>query len=490
MVNLLRVLAVAAATLILGAASPTATDTPTAVEPGRLIRVPDDVATLRAAIDAAEPGDVIQLAAGTYDGGIVVPSSKHDITIRGVDRSTVVFNGKGFNLNAIEVEADRVTLENLSAHDFDGNGFYWEKVDGFTGRYLTVWNVNLYGIYATESRNGLFEQSLVSGAADAAFYVGECQPCDTTVQGVEGRLSAIGYSGTNTGAGLRLIDSTWDRNGTGILPTSNEGQALPPPESESMISGNVVRDSGSVPVPAHTPLAGFIGIGIGVAGGDANTISNNTITGSDQYGIALFPTIQQSGSIYAASANQITDNTISGSGKADLALAPMLGPGGDPNCFSGNTVGSSLPKNLATVQACGGAVGMDGDRSVGAHRSNPVTEALQRLSVAGPRPDYRTMPVPEAQPNAPEPLPVGLRPFQADAITPPPVSATPSPAGLRPPNPDASNPLAVALVGAVAVVLAIVLVLVIGRRRRQVDGQQGARTDGVDPGSGSDEVGP
>ena len=310
----------AAAALFLAAAT-----TP-AVAPGRLIRVPEDVATPRLAIDAAQPGDVILLAAGTYEGGLIVPEGKPDITIRGADRNAVVFDGKGLNVNAIEVEADRVTLENLSAHDFDGNGFYWEKVDGFTGRYLTVWNVNLYGIYAIESHGGLFEHSLVSGAADAAFYIGECQPCDTTVRNVEGRLSAIGYSGTNTGAGLDLLASKWDRNGTGILPNSYEEQALPPPESGSRIDGNTVLDSGTVPVPAHTPLAGYIGIGIGIAGGNGNTIANNRITGSDRYGIALFPTLQRSGAVYAASANRIEGNTISESGKADLALAPMLGP--------------------------------------------------------------------------------------------------------------------------------------------------------------------
>ena len=422
----------------------TAGATQPAVAPGRLIRVPEDVATPREAIAASLPGDVILLAVGTYDGGLVVPKDKPDITIRGVDRSGVVFDGKGFNLNAIEVEADRVRLENLSAHDFDGNGFYWEQVEGFSGRYLTVWNVNLYGIYATESHGGRFEHSLVSGAADAAFYVGECQPCDTVVTDVEGRLSAIGYSGTNTGAGLDLLASTWDRNGTGILPNSFDEQALPPPESQSNIDGNTVLDSGTVPVPAHTPLAGFIGIGIGVAGGNANTISNNTVTGSARYGIALFPTLQRSGAAYAASANEIRGNTVSGSGKADLAVAPMLGTGGDPNCFAENTIGSSLPANLAEVQACGSAVGIDGDPSVGADLSIAVPVALEELAASGPRPDYRSMPAPEAQPNVPDPLPSGLRPFRSEGI------GQIAPAGI---------------VGLVAVIWALVIVALARRRR-------------------------
>jgi hypothetical protein len=423
-------------------ASASATESPAAAGPGRLIRVPQDVATPRDAINAAQPGDVILLAAGTYDGGLVVPKDKPDLTIRGVDRPGVVFDGKGFGLNAIEVEADRVTLENLSARDFDGNGFYWEKVAGFTGRYLTVWNVNLYGIYATESHGGLFEHSLVSGAADAAFYVGECQPCGTIVRNVEGRLSAIGYSGTNTGAGLELVDSTWDRNGTGILPNSFDEQALPPPESQSRIAGNTVRDSGTVPVPAHTPLAGFIGIGIGVAGGSANQIVGNVITGSARYGIALFPTLQRAGTAYAPKDNQVSNNTVSGSGKADLAVARWLDTAG--NCFAGNTFTSSSPQQVETLLPCDGAArSVDGDESVAADLAIPVPDALDRLAAAGPRPDYRTMPVPEAQPSSPDPLPSGLRSF-------------------RPEGPDLP-----VVAGLIVIVVALFVLMGLARRRRR-----------------------
>jgi hypothetical protein len=419
MVRGIRITPLVCATLLLVAThthrSYAATATPSAegaAPPGRLIRVPDDVATPQAAIAAAQPGDVIQLAAGTYAGGLIVPATKHDLTIRGADRTEVVFDGKGAELNTIEIEADRVTLENLSAHDFDANGFYWEKVDGFTGRYLTVWNVSLYGIYATESRGGLFEQSLVSGAADAAFYVGECQPCDTTIRNVEGRLSAIGYSGTNTGGGLELLDSTWDRNGTGILPNSYDGQALPPPESDSRIEGNIVRGSGTVPVPANTPLAGFIGMGIGVAGGNANTIVGNTVTGSSAYGIALYPTIQLDFSAYAPQDNQVRGNTLSGSARADLALARGVAGG---NCFAGNTFTTSLPARIEEILPCDGQAGStEGDASVASDLAVSVPDALDRLALGGPRPDWRSMPAPEAQPNAPDQLPAGLRPFRPD----------------------------------------------------------------------------
>ena len=60
---------------------------------------------------------MILVGAG-YPGGIVVPEDKPGITIRGVDRNAVVFDGSNQFANAIEVEADDVTLENMTAHDY------------------------------------------------------------------------------------------------------------------------------------------------------------------------------------------------------------------------------------------------------------------------------------------------------------------------------------------------------------------------------------
>src|SRR5687768_4332808 len=229
---------------------------------GRTLHVPAEYPGLAEAITASQPGDVILLAAGTYAGDIVVPENKPGITIRGTDRNAVVFDGAYTRANAIEVEADGVTLENMSAHGYVENGFYWDGVEGYAGRYLTVWNVGLYGIYAIESRRGVMEHSYVSGAADAAFYVGECHPCDAVLRNLTSTLSAVGYSGTNAGGNLVIETSLFENNATGILPNSYEVGLEPPPQREAIFRGNKVIGSGSVPTPRRTPLGGFHGIGI------------------------------------------------------------------------------------------------------------------------------------------------------------------------------------------------------------------------------------
>lgn len=362
---------------------------------GTMIRVPQDAATLQQAIERAQPGDLILLDRGTYPGGIVVPEDRPGITIRGVDQNAVVFDGRNAVENAIEIEADQVTLENLSAHDFTNNGFYWDAVDGFAGRYLTVWNVNLYGIYAIESRHGVFEDSYVSGAADAAFYIGECNPCDSVLRRLIARYSAVGYSGTNAGGNLEVRDSLWELNGSGIMPNSYDGQAAPAPQKDTLFTGNTIRGSGTVPVPANSPLAGYVGIGIAVNGGSENRIEENTVTDSARYGIALFPSIQQDGSSWLANGNHVTGNTISGSGTADLAMAGGMRA---PSCFEGNTFTSSLPRDIELAMPCEGTATADSDPRVEADLAIPIPEALERL---GERPAYSEMPVPDPQPTMP-----------------------------------------------------------------------------------------
>jgi Right handed beta helix region len=370
---------------------------------GSEIHVPQDLPTLQLAIARAQPGDAIVLDAGTYPGGNVVPPAKHDITIRGVDRNKVILDGAGSQKNGIVVRADGVSILNLSAHNFLENALYWEGGDRFRASYVTAWNVRGYGIYVEDSEQGVLDHDYVSGAADAAYYVGECRPCRATISRVVATLSAVGYSGTNA-TGVVIRDSFWDRNGAGILPNTYANEALPP-QARTTIVGNTVTNSGRAPVPIRTALAGFVGIGIAVAGGNQNAISGNRVAASERYGIAIFPTARfvsfdpradEPGPPWRPRGNRVFQNVVTGSGRADLALA--RGSGRD-NCFTANIVRRTLPRGLQTKTCL--AVSPTGDAGVAALLTRPVRVMVNETKRRRRPPSYESMPVPPPQPNMP-----------------------------------------------------------------------------------------
>jgi hypothetical protein len=365
--------------------------------------VPGDTATLQLAIGEATPGDTIVLAEGTYPGGVTVPPAKRDITIRGVDRNAVVLDGADRRRNGIVVHADGVSVLNLSAHNFTKNALYWDGADRFRASYVTVWNVGEYGIYVEDGEQGSVDHTYVSGAARAAYYVGECRPCSATISDVVARLSAIGYSGTNA-TGVVIRDSVWDRNGAGLVPNTYANEALPP-QARSTIIANTVTNSGRAPVPIKTALAGFIGIGIAIAGGNGNSVAGNRIAGSERYGIAVFPTARyvvfdpgtpEPGPPWRPRGNVVRRNVVHGSGRADLTLAAGVGRG---NCFTRNRVARSAPRNLQRPTCAGSSA--KGDPSVAADLTRPVRVMMEATLARRQPPPYTSMPEPPAQPSMP-----------------------------------------------------------------------------------------
>ena len=318
-----------------------------------------------------------------------------------MNRNSVVLDGENTRRTGIVVRADAVSILNLSAHDFPVDGFRWEDGDRFRASYLTVWNVGQYGIYVEGGEHGSVDHDYVSGAGDAAYYVGECAHCDATVAHVVAALSAVGYSGTNA-SDVVIRDSVWDRNGAGILPNTyaNEAHA---PQRHATIVRNTVTGSGHARVPINTPLAGFIGIGVAVAGGRDDTVRDNSVRASERYGIAVFPTARRiafgspvahdPGPPWRPSGNVVSRNTASGSGIADLSLANGVGP---RNCFRANAERTSLPPRL-DGRRCTQAGDVGVTRAVTAGTRKMFEEALRRRRP----PEYTEMPEPPAQPSMP-----------------------------------------------------------------------------------------
>ncbi len=309
-------------------------------------RVPEDHDTIQAAVDAADPGDLVLIGPGVYREQVEVTTPS--LVIRGVDRDEVIVDAEHEREMGIIITADGVAVENLTVRDALVNGVYWRGVTGFRGSYLTAMNNVDYGIYAFDSTDGVFERSYASGSADGAYYVGQCRPCRIVLDEVVAEHSALGYSGTNAGGELYLVNSLWRLNGAGIVPNTLDSQRDPPARNPSII-GNVVRDNGNPDVPHLSGTWPAFGNGILLAGVRDAVVERNVVVDNANHGIIASSNIDDN--YWFTGDNVVRDNVVRGSGRGDLTFA---GPGAGGDCWEGNEVDRTVPWALQATQQCSG----------------------------------------------------------------------------------------------------------------------------------------
>ena len=366
---------------------------------GAVRRVPAKYPTIQAAVDAANPGDLVLVDRGVYREEVTVTTPS--LVIRGLDRNATIIDGEFVRGNGIAVLADGVALENLTARHAVLNGFYWTGVTGFRGSWLTAYNNGDYGIYAFDATDGLLEHSYASGSPDSGFYIGECYPCRVVIRDVVAEHNAIGYSGTNSGGDLYVVSSVWRHNRSGLVPASLDLE-LKPPQREMVIAANLIVGNSNRSAPAATLPSIAYGNGVLIGGGVGNVVERNVIADHEQHGILITPMFDRNW--WPARDNVIRDNRVVRSGRADLALG---GPASFGNCFSGNRYTVAAPAGLEALHGCGGL------------RLPLGFDPLPLVSVVGYRgftaerrtfPDWRNQPVPPAQPTMPGAATAAARP--------------------------------------------------------------------------------
>lgn len=404
------------------------------------IAVPADQPTIQEAVDAAKPGALILISPGVYNEDVDVTTD--DLTLRGLDRNTVILDGEFKLENGVRIlEANGVVVENMTARNFTSNGFFWTGVEGYRGSYLTAYRNGDYGIYAFDAVNGQLDNSLGSGSPDAGFYIGECYPCNALIDNVISENNGLGYSGTNSGGDLYIVNSTFRNNRAGVVPNSGSYE-LCYPERETTVVGNLVYENNNEVAPAISVALLAQGNGILLPGGVRNLVQRNQVFNHTRTGIGLVPYPEEDANDLAPEAaewdtpcsethdlevppipeadckavdgllkgcvvfwnpyeNRILDNTISGSGVADLAVGTidLLGLGVTTdmlrNCFSGNTFATSAPNDLQALAPCD-AAGNGGSWDAGAL---DLLGLLGSPAEAPPEGTYKTTPEPAPQPN-------------------------------------------------------------------------------------------
>lgn len=341
-------------------------------------------ATIRAAVNEARPCDWILIAPGIYRESVVVRAS--DLHIRGLDRNQVVLDGGHRPGNGIDVRADDVWIENLTARNFDrrslnddttGNEIRWSAVHGWHGNYLTVYDTGTlggYGLYAAGSIGGEWDRVYASGFNDSGLYIGACRDCQATISHALAERNAYGYAGTNSGGHLVVEDSSFRDNTIGLSGNSSVSDPPPPQLGTCDASANRLatprittttvprctifrRDrivaNNNPTAPANTSsLRPAAGVGIALMGAYGDLVADNLISGNRNIGILAVelpysrPTRPRRVR-FQLSGNRFENNVIRGSRLPLMLEGGLFGSHQSVNnCFADNHVARSLPADL------------------------------------------------------------------------------------------------------------------------------------------------
>jgi hypothetical protein len=354
--------------------------------PGKIPHNTAYFTTIQAAVNDATNNDWVLIEPGVYDEEVKVTPEHSGIWIRGMNRNTVVLDGKNEpckhspcpdGSNGIEVQkASNVYIENLTVANFDrseveapgGNEIWWnggeesKKIgaSGWYGRYLTAYDTGFdggYGIFTNNETKGSWEKIYASGFNDSGIYLGACQECKARITEATMENNALGYSGSNSGGSLVIEKSKFVHNTDGIAPNSeNPGDGPPPQDGEckrqnieepdptptikntkvkrcTVIRENVISENNNLTVPANASAAAAPwGVGVELPGDYADLVENNEITNNPSNGVLAFeypnpfePPEFKNSIFFQLAGNKIAGNEFSGNGGEPLTEANFAG---------------------------------------------------------------------------------------------------------------------------------------------------------------------
>jgi len=300
-----------------------------------VLNVPQDYLTIQQALDAAEPGEKIRVAAGTYEEHITVEKS---LTLEGEGPSNTIIDGKGTR-NVVTVKASNVRISGLTVR----NGSYGVYIGYSTACTLrnnhikdNRWNLAVWGdqwqhyIHDIDSTNLVEDKPIYywinqesrQVPTDAGF-VAVINSTNVTVRNLNLPSNEQGVLFVNTDKST-IANITTRGSDLGIYLLESHNNLITGNTVESVsFQGMLLRSSHNNTITGNTFRDGVLGIGLQTSNNNA-IYHNNFIDNKVQLGT------------YGSS--NTWDNGMEGNYWSDYAAADtdMDGIGEDPYKISSN----------------------------------------------------------------------------------------------------------------------------------------------------------
>ena len=314
--------------------------------------------TIQAAVDAALPGDTVQVQPGTYRENVRV--TKDNITIRG--SLGAVMDGAGLAGNtgirvapaSPAISINGFTLSGLTIQNYSRNGVFLSRVDNFHishGRYV---DNDEYGIFPVRSSNGLIDFNQVSGSNDTGIYIG--QSTDVVIEKNDARDCTIGVEIENSST-ITVRRNTAEGNSIGIVIQVLPGLSVAITSNVNVDDNRLIANNRLNLITDPDEILSLLPSGVGFlnVGGDRVTVRHNVAVQNHTAGVIVSqlprPIAERDPRIDPfPDYNEIRDNVAMQNGEApDPKIAPFPGSdmlwdfSGTGNCWAGNIFNTSFP---------------------------------------------------------------------------------------------------------------------------------------------------
>lgn len=343
----------ACATAVLAAgvgAAPAASHHPTVhrVQPGQ---------SIQKAVDAAEPGDTVLLAPGTYRQSVAITTS--DITLRGQGANRTVLmpaatgkgacaeEGNGICVTGTDSKpVKNVGVRSLTVRGFTKNGVWATGTEELKVRYVTAEKNGQWGIAEERSTGSVISHNVTENNGDAGLFV--ANTVDTEEGARDAEETVIRHNrtaGNRVGLTVRRLRnlSVTHNDATGNCAAMFVvGDESTPRAGHLNVKWNRVHANNKY-CPATPRLPFLQGSGIVLTGVEEtvvafNRVENNRGTSPLSGGIVLFKSFVG----MPNERNDIRDNLVTGNSPADLANRDTAAS----NTFSRNICTLSEPAGL------------------------------------------------------------------------------------------------------------------------------------------------